>query len=399
MMLLGLDLNATRVRAVSGPAGGFPYPLPLDPPSSDLPLVIKPGGARPQIGSAARRFVRQQPYGVYHNFLVHLGEPPSRDRKWFKLGPAEALSVVFQRLRPLSDLCEGVVLALPAYLTRAQADLVLDLGRKARLPLLGSLSSGLAGALVSHAHGAWFGAALVADIDEHAFALTALSANEGQIQILDSGVLPNLGLRVWQETLLNGLSDCCIMQSRRDPRASPEAEQSLFEQLDNVLDGCAQGRPIQLVLQAAHWYQNLLVSADQSTSFCASLARHCAREVEARLAMPWPEDPPSVIILTADVARLPGLVPVLRTLVTDWAPPLLRATPDPEDFGEALFRQEESQSSISLLVLSSDAPARGAHLLSGLFKNGALPPGHVELGVPHLPSDPGAFPANDREAS
>jgi hypothetical protein len=387
MTLLGLDLNASRARAVSGPLGTFPCPLPLDPPASELPLVLGLDKSTPRVGAAGVRLLRQQPHLAYHSFLHRLGEPAGQERQWLTrphaLDASKALSLVFQRLQPICSASHGVVLALPGYLHPAQVDLILSLGAHLRLPILGSAPAALAAALAAYAEQAWFGAALVADIDEHALTLTAINAVEGNASILETRVLPHLGLRVWKERLLNALADCCVIQSRRDPRASPQAEQALYEQLDGVLDSSRQGRLMQLALQAAQWYQNLVVSPEQPGAFCAGLVRQLLQELEAQLAASWPEGSPSVVLLTAAAGRLPGLVHALRSFLQDWSPPSpgLRAAPPPEDFGEALFREGPGDAA-TVLVLSADAPARGAHLIASHFGRGDLPVSHLESAAP-----------------
>jgi hypothetical protein len=387
MTLLGLDLNASRARAVSGPVGTFPCPLPLDPPASELPLVIGLYKTAPRVGIAGVRLVRQNPQMAYHNFLSKLTEPPPQERQWFtrkrKLDAAGALGLVFQRLAPICNASQGVVLALPGYLNRKQIELVLSLGAQARLPLVGSLPAALAGALIAHAEQTWFGAALVVDIDDHAMTLTAINAQDGTAQLLETRVLPHLGLRVWKERLLNAFADCCVRQSRRDPRASPQAEQALYEQLDGVLDACRQGRLLQLALQGAQWYQNLIVSPEQPVAFCAALVQQLIQEVDMKLAAPWPDGPPTVL-LTAAAGRMPGLVSSLRSFLQNWSAPVrgLRAAPPPEDFGEALFNQGPHDAPTTLLVLSADAPARGAHLIASFIHRGDLTAGHLDLVAP-----------------
>ena len=388
MTLLGLDVNATRARAVSGTMGDFPCPLPLDPPATDLPMFISLNKPRPEVGQAGIHLVRQMPHLVFQDFLANLGEPPMPGRNWLAkpaLDSLQALGLVFQRLQPICIASDGVVLALPGYLNQSQADLVLSLGTQSKFPVLGSIPAPVAGALAAFAEQAWYGSALVVDIDDHALTLTAINAVEGRAQFLETRTLPHLGLRVWKERLLNAFADCCVMQSRRDPRASPMAEQALYEQLDGILDACRQGRLVQLSLQAANWYQNLVVSPEQPVAYCANLVQHVVGEVEGQLSAPWPDGPPNVILLTAAAGKLPGLVQALRSFLEEWKPPLLhglRTTPPPaDDFGEGLF-EDGPGGSITVLVLSADAPGRGAHIVAGYIHRGDVVPGHLEQAVP-----------------
>ncbi len=403
MTLLGLELNACRGRAVSGAQGDFPCPLPLEPPSVELPMVLSLERSRPEVGLAGLRLVRQLPHLCCRNFLAGLGAPASPDRswlgrpscKWSRLDSSDALRHVFRRLQPVCSSCTGVVLALPGYLSPSQADLVRSLGILAGVTILGSLPIPLAASLSAFAEQAWYGMALVVDVDDHALTVANVNALEGQAHLLETRCFPHLGMQVWKDRLLDALADGCVWQSRRDPRASPQAEQALYEQLDGVMEACRQGRLLQLALPALHWFQNLIVSPEQPPGYCKALVQAAVQEIERFLGRPWPEGHPGVILLTAAAGRLPGFVRALRTFLENWLPrPCLRATPPPsEDFGDNLF-PEGLLGSTTVLVLSADAAARGAHALAAFFHRGELAPGHLDRVAPlPLPQPVQAGPA------
>ena len=125
---------------------------------------------------------------------------------------------------------------------------------QAKLPLLGSLPASLALALAAYAEQPWFGYALVVDLDEHALTLSTVRTDKGQAQLIETRVYPHLGAHAWHARLLNALSDCCVLQSRRDPRDAPAAEQSLYDQIDGLLEAGYQGRHINLGIQTASWW-------------------------------------------------------------------------------------------------------------------------------------------------
>ena len=75
MTLLGMEMNATRARAVIGPAAEYPLPLPLDPPVLELPLVLSLEKKAPQVGQSGSRLVRQLPHLACQNFLPSVGQP------------------------------------------------------------------------------------------------------------------------------------------------------------------------------------------------------------------------------------------------------------------------------------------------------------------------------------
>src|SRR5690349_9339477 len=144
--LIGLELNATRARAVHGPAQVLPRSLPLAGAANELPMVLSLQGRQPEVGRAGSAICRLLPHLTCSDFLAHLGEP----REWaagrHRLDALKALSLVFESLQPILGHTRGIVLALPAYLTRAQVMLLPTLAEKARLPLLGSVHAPLANA-------------------------------------------------------------------------------------------------------------------------------------------------------------------------------------------------------------------------------------------------------------
>ncbi len=94
-----------------------------------------------------------------------------------------------------------MALALPAYLSRAQADLVRALALKQRVPLLGSASSLLTAALNGYAEETWAGSVLVMDIDEHALSIGLVRAVDDQARLVGVQHYSSLGLRIWKDRI------------------------------------------------------------------------------------------------------------------------------------------------------------------------------------------------------
>jgi hypothetical protein len=390
MNVLGLDLNATRLRAVSAPTGEFPLPLPLCPPLSEFPLAISLEGRAPEAGPAGERICRRLPHLACSSFLPHLAEPPESGRKWvgqrFSLDSSQALGLVLQRLQPVWFTAGAAVLSLPVYLTPPQVDVLTNLAGQVRLPLLATVTAPLSAALAAHAEQPWSGTVVVVDGDEHALTVSVVTAKDGHANLLDTCSLPALGVRVWKERLLNALAEQCVLQSRRDPRDSPPAEQALYEQLDEVFEAGRHGRMASVAFQTATWYQHLVLRPDQPTVFCASLIRQALAEIEALLVSPWPDGSPDMVIVTATAARLPGLVSALETRLEDLGPLAddsgrPATLPLTEDFGEGLLDQDPTVPG-GVLILPPDAQARAAHGLAGVFERGELPCGHLERAAP-----------------
>ena len=397
MSLLGLDINASRLRAVSGPLGDYPRTMAVDPPRSELPMVVSIQGRLPVVGSAGLQWCRRAPQLVWQDFLPQLGEKPP-GRKWpSKLDAGKALGLAFQQAARACGEAESAVLAVPTYLSGRQIEQMSAIGGNAGLRVLGSVWAVLAAALTAHAEQAWFSNALVVDVDDHALTVARSGGDHGEARRLDSRVAAHLIRRVWQERLLNALADCCIIDSRWDPRSSPAAEQALFGQLDDVLEAAQLGRTTQMAVQTPQRYQKIVLQPHDPAAFCGNLCRQAVAEVVSAMAAPWLEGTHCTVLLTADAARLPGLAAELRAELKRMPlrqPTKLKPTLSSlEDFGSGLLDGEVGGAA-TIVVLPDSALARGAHSVAAYFQRGDLPPGHLQAAAPlPLPQPLEAGPA------
>jgi hypothetical protein len=380
--VIALDINASRVRAVSGPATEAPANMALESKHADLPLALSLQGPAPEVGRAGLALSRRLPHLACLNFLAALGST----RQWrydrCRLDAEQALNLVLERLRPVCAPGRGLVLALPSYLHPGQVDLVVAAMRAAGFPLLGSVAAPLATALSSYTERPWFGTVIVVDADTHALTLTTLLVGDGQAQQVDTRVLPHLNVRVWKDRLLDAVADRCIRQSRRDPRESAAAEQGLYDSLEEALDACRQGRQVDLVIQAPHWYQNLVLQPEEFIRFCAPLHRPVVEAFEAILAATRADQAPRMVLMTEEAGRLPGLVAVLQKCFNDHAP--AEDSSLPPDYGIDLLRETAGDTSL-VMVLAPDAVARAAHALAPRFLRQELPAGHLDNRAPVPP--------------
>ncbi len=392
--LIGLDVDATRVRAVTGAADGLPQLLPLDPPHAELPLALSLEGRSPHVGRDGIALCRRLPHLACLDFLAHLGE----EREWtagrHRLDAARALALVFEHVRPSCAAAQGVALAVPAYLGPGQVALVLELAQQARLWALGAVPAPLATALTAYADQPWTGPAAVVEADDRALTWAVVHVVDDEMRLLDAHFLPHLGLRAWKDRLLDLAADRCVRQSRRDPRDSASAEQSLYEQLDSALDACLQGQPAELAIQTPQWYQHLILRPEELATWCAPLVRQALDGLHSILAATLLDGPQSVVLVSAQAGRLPGLMAALEAYAGTSAPaydPLTLPSPpsgrgqgEGDDFGEALV---DSDSVRQAILLSPDAAARAAQGLAARWLRGELPAG-VLAAAPLLPPQP-----------
>jgi hypothetical protein len=367
MNLVGFDLNATRVRMVSGPPETTPHTLYLDGVQAELPLALSLEGRTPAVGRAGIDIARRAPHLACLDFLPYLGTA----RQWVagrhRLNAADALVLVFTHLQSTlppnpkgPTAASALVLALPGYLTPAQTTLLAGLAQKVRWSMLGSVTAPLAAALAAQTERPWVGRAVVIDADDHALTCTVVGASDGRAHVLGQECYPGLGLLTWKERLLDAIADRCVHHSRRDPRDSAAAEQMLYNQLDDVLLACSGAQMVEVVLQATNWCQNLILQPQEIDDYCAALVRQTTEVIGATVAAAPKQGPMSALILTAAAVALPGLSATLAASVG---------------------------SRVAVLELPPDMIAYATHQLGVCCYRDGLPQAHFEVVAPFLSAD------------
>jgi hypothetical protein len=364
MRLIGLDLNATRARAVAGAADAG-RPLALEGESTELPLAVSLEGRTPVAGRAALAHCRRLPHLTCSGFLPELGTA----RRWsagrHRLDAAAAVGLAFERLEPalqargkILKARPGLVLALPPYLTGPQLAMLTDLVDKARWSLLGSVTAPLALARAALRETPWSGSAILADIDDHALTWSIVAETPAQAHLLGERTLPALNLQAWKSRLVDAISDRCIRHSRRDPRDSAVAEQMLYDQLDDVQDASAQGQAVEITIQAARWGQNLILQPQELAAACVALRREAVAELLDLVASIPARASISAVCFSAAAAVLPGLIAEV---------------------------EETVGGRVAMTLLPAETAARGAHDLAACFQRGELAAGHLDFTTPLAP--------------
>ncbi len=385
--LIGLDLNAGRVRAVVAAPGHLTELLPLSG-EAELPMAVSLEGRAPEVGGAGLALARRAPHLACLNFLPYLGEPRTWAAGRHRIDATGAAALVLDRLRPACGHAEAVGLAVPVYLGRDQVETLARLAERSRLRVGGWVAAPLAVTLSAYAEQPWAGPALVLDIDEHALTCAAVAVEFGQARVLEVLALPHLGMRAWKGRLLDVVADRCIRQCRRDPRDSAPAEQMLYDQLDAALDACRRGQTAELIVHMPQWGQNLIFRPDELAAACAPLLRQALAQARA-LRDSLPAGLPPTLLITDAAGRLPGLVAALEETAEPTAAPPERDL-DCEDFGEGLLDQDGPERA-SVSVLSPDAAARAACDLAARWQRGELARGPVEVAPlpPPVPAESG----------
>jgi hypothetical protein len=327
---VGLDITASRARGVAV-ASGIWRPLVLDDPTEDLLLYLALDRRTPEVGRAGYAICRKTPHSVCSNFLPAL----TQTREWrggrHVLTPDAALELALYKLRgPVAGESEAVALALPAYLAPAQVGKVVGATAKVKLSIKGTTigplalvadraASLLTGRSVAPEMPApdWVvpmrpsatgpGSVVVVDVDEFALSAVVIAVERDRVRMITSANWPRFAMKPWKDKLLDAVADRCVRLCRRDPRDSADAEQSLFEQLDDAIDRARGGYRVSLTVRTDRWFQDVILHPEEFDGYCATLARGAAESVRDLLGSGTLEVPPRAVWLTHEAGRLPGL--------------------------------------------------------------------------------------------
>jgi len=327
---VGVDLTSTRARAV-GVSVGKLRALMLEDPNEELPLFIALDRRAAEIGRVGYALCRKMPHAVCSNFLPTLTQPRDWRAGRHVMTPEAALDLTLNKLRgPITAESEAIVLALPAYLGPSQVTKLVAAATRAKLPLKGTAVGALAvvadrAASILNGKSAApelaspdvvplrpteSGPGLVAVIDADEFAVTAvvMSVERERVKILASTNWPRFAVKAWKDKLVDAVSDRCVRLCRRDPRDSAEAEQALFEQLDDALDRTRAGQRVNLTLRTKHWFQDVIQQPEDFDLHCAALARGAAESIRDFLNESGLPIHPRALWFTHEAARLPGFM-------------------------------------------------------------------------------------------
>ena len=356
---VGVDLNATRLRALSCDAGASPKPVLLDDPFEELPLAVSLENRTPAIGREARTLERKSPHLGCYDFLNDINQPRVWEGGRGQYSAADLLALAFERLRAACVKPDNFALALPIYLNAQKVAAITQLMAKVKLAVRGTVLLPLAIMAAADSTERRPADTLIVDVDDHALTGSLVHCEVNQARLIATTIQPRLNLRAWKERLLDALSDRCVRVCRRDPRDSAAAEQALYEQIDDALERLKQGQKIDLTVRSLHWYQNLILQADDFDSFCSAMTRQAASALNEMLQSAAPE-PPQAVWITHAAGRLPGLVTALHAIMAERT---------------------------GIAVLPPDAGARAAVTLAARWIRNELPSGHVDEIIP-LPESP-----------
>ena len=376
MSLVGLDLNASRVRGVASNGQQSPVRLALEREAVEYPLALSLEGRIVVAGSAGERLTRLRPHVACLDFLPHLGTARQWTGPRLRVSADEALRHCLLGLGRSLNRVTALGVCVPAYLNDGQIQQVQEIFRAARLPLIGvmrSTQAALLAQLLPDPSAANETPVLVVDVDGHALTWCLIDQQGGQPLMRDMQVSAALSRVTWLRRLLDGIAGRFIRQSRHDPRESGEAEQALYEQVRTLLSREHRPALVPLGVHTPQWSCHLMLPVEDLVAFAGPCLRQAALELDSILQAAEPHGGVRRAILTGAAASLPGLADLIRSRLQ--APP----PSDEADYGDAIL---DTLDQGRVLELTDDDLAMAACELANRIHTGQLPRGfHDSLTV------------------
>lgn len=371
MTLVGIDLNSSRARAVAGVRAQSLATLPLDGEELDLNLALSLEGRRIAVGAPGLALARRRPHLACLDFLPHLGT----DRVWaagaHRLDAVAALGHAFAVLASRLQRAVGTVLSVPVYLDDDQVVELRCQASNAGVRVLGTMPAPLAAVLAAFGDESGWpdpdSSLLMIDVDGHALTWAVLQREADELRLRSVRPSPHLGRAAWLKKMMDGVAARCVRQCRRDPRESPETDQSAYDQLSALLEDPPPG-PAQLRLQGSGWYHNMALAREELVALASPVLRQALAELDLAMAEMAQAGRPSAALLTSSAAGLPGLAEAVRARLQAVAP-----ADDEGDLGNALVGATGG-----VQVLQPDALARAAHGLAVRIHRGEVSTAHPD---------------------
>lgn len=285
--VLLVELSGRWLRAWHGLSDGGVQPVSLSAQGPRLPLAIAHMGRRWQFGWPAWHLHRQEPRQVLTDFLPQC----HRQQTWYvggrRLKARQVMEMLAETLRPFaSEVGRGLWL-VPAYVVEKETAAFLQREmQRAGVPCHAVIWQDLVWLLAGLTEGLPAGGLCLIDVDELAAVVSLAEIQpavagaspgccSGELWMRQRHLVRELGQRVWLERVMLAACEIAIRDLRRDPRRSPQADQSLYEQIEAHWPTLAQ-REHTITIRATDFHCPLILRPELVLRSCAVLARQGA---------------------------------------------------------------------------------------------------------------------------
>lgn len=258
-------------------------------------------------GNEAFDHARIDPRRVQHRYWSELDTRPIADRRFSHLSAADLVSRQLEQMwRAGGDGADGLVLAIPAYMTADNLGLLLGIAGELKLPVIAMVDAAVAATRREYRNAV----PVHIDISLHTTTLTRL-AQPGHVQLDRAEVIDDCGIYALSDTWLNAIAEAFVQQSRFDPLHTAETEQMLFDRLAGWLAEAASHDRISMALE----YGGIGHEAEiESLALIGAAAPYYQRIASKLRALFRAEETPAIQV-TDRTGRLPGLADMLKARV------------------------------------------------------------------------------------
>lgn len=323
MSLLAIEFDDAGVRATRAPAGEL-LVVDLDG-SRASPGVARVEGGTITTGDAAARQTCLHPRTVHDRFWDRLDTEPLDPRNPDSPNRAEIACVHLQHiLARVRQPDDEIVLVVPPTYDDRQLGILVGIARELELPLTALVASPVAiepgalepGALDSGALEAGEpaeGRRLVVDVGLHRGVVSTVE--KGAARALgDVKPCPDVSLRALRRQWVKAIGAEFVRKTRFDPLHDAATEQEVHDRLPALLDAIAEKGSEQLEIETGGRGHRVTVSGQLLAHAGHALVVELGRDVQGAVAAAGDADDgaPSAILLTANAARIPGLIELVR---------------------------------------------------------------------------------------
>ncbi|MCT2533477.1 hypothetical protein N2488_09810 [SAR92 clade bacterium H231] len=210
-----------------------------------------------ETGDSARAVAWQQPQHSYNQYWRQFNQLalPSKQR-WAR----HHADIAFAQLKQLVQAAgspESLILSVPGSFSDQQLSLLLGLASAVPVQIVAVIDSALASCADQQTQ------SLLIELQLQQAVVTRVAKTDGQLQIADQEVIPDLGVMQLYNAAARHISDQLITDYRYDPLHTSDGEQLIYNQLPQWLMQLGWEDEISVTLPSAQGELNLVLRKQQ----------------------------------------------------------------------------------------------------------------------------------------
>lgn len=304
MSVLGVELSDAGILFAGGDPPGL---LKVDGDSVESPGFALPEKNRLTVGAAAERKAHLYPRQILNQFWDQLNTEPLEQPNPFAHNHAEIayehFASIWQRIQQHET---EMVIAVPAYYTRAHLGLILGITNELGIRVKGFTPLAIAAMPDQLPRGLW----LHLDLHLHRFEVTHLQRTN-QLSREESISAEGSGLSTLYRRWIDAIAEEFVRHTRFDPLHRAATEQELYDRLPGVLAQLNQNPSVHFEMTGGSKVYRVTLTRD----LFGNTARPVTQEIRRLIADFCDRYDPGasgrVLLLTDRLARLPGVKSML----------------------------------------------------------------------------------------